>query len=777
MSPIAIQQHRQFSVETPLGEDALLLYRMDGTEALSGLPAYELELLSEHHEIDLDALLGQNITVRMKLNDEVRVFSGYVSRSSQMAPFGRYARYQLTMVPWLWFLTLSTDCRIYQNQSVPEIVKEVLREHGYTDVEERFVATYEPREYCVQYRESCYSFISRLLEDEGIYFYFEHRESTQQLVLCDSPAAHTEFGRYGHQVYLPYAPEGNRSGHVYRWKIERQVQPGQCALRDFDFATPRKDLLVRSGPQDPPAHAHNDLEVFDYPGGYHHHDSGVRRARIRIEELHARQDARQARSVHRGIVPGYRFRLSGHDREDQNVEYLVIGARYQLRSNEFESTVPPEEHLDFDCEFTVIPANKQYRPARVTPRPVVEGPQTAIVVGKSDEEIWTDELAQIKVQFHWDRYGLANETNSGWVRVAQSLADKRSGTIHIPRIGQEVVVAFLEGDPDRPIVTGCVYNGTHRPPFSLPEAKTVSGTKTNSHQGEGYNELSFDDKADQERVTLHAQRDFNARTENDVREWVGNSRHLVVKRDLRESVEVDLHQKVGRDHRERIGRDCHTDIRGKEAKRVAGGLSLSVQGNVTEIFKKCHSEEVTEDYFLKAMNVVLESMGGITLRCGSSSIVLDATGVSITGSALTFDGQMIRLASGPGSPPQEGVAGRVVLPAAPEDPEDVECATPGDDSPESDDSANASARSSTPPFVPGLDPGGEDDPTKTWIEIELLDEDGLPIPGEAYEIHLPDGRLASGTLDENGFARIEGIDPGDCTIHYPNLDELASKPD
>jgi type VI secretion system secreted protein VgrG len=454
------------------------------------------------------------------------------------------------------------------------------------------------------------------------------------------------------------------------------------------------------------------------------------------------------------LTPGFKFKLIDHERKSFNQEYLLAEIRHEGQQPQaLEELADPKEKFSYTNQFISIPSSVVFRPERKTPKPIVKGIQTAVVVGPKDEEIYTDKYGRIKVQFHWDREGKKDDKSSCWIRVASIFAGGQYGAIFTPRIGQEVVVDFLEGDPDQPLITGRVYNADLMPPYTLPDEKTKSTIKTNtSIGGEGFNEIRFEDEKGKEQIFIHAENDEDIRVKNDCREWIGNDRHLVVKRDIVEKVERDKHVKIERDEVSEITRDHHLKISGKEAIEVTGSRSVSVTGDVIEAFKANHSEQVTQNYYVKGMNVVVEGMTGLTIKVGGSFVTLNSGGVFI-------QGPMVMINSG--GAPLAGVAKPAVPPIPP-----LVAAVAADASPGKDVASQAPTHK---------EPTDEEEKKKkSWIEIELVDEEDNPIPGEKYKITLPDGKtVATGTLDENGFARVEGIDPGSCKITFPNLDKDA----
>jgi len=616
------QQNREVEIITPLGTDVLLLRNMTVTEELGRMFTMELELVSTTENLIFEDLLAQNITIRLDLpNDEKRYFNGYISRFSQSGNQGSFAVYQATVHPWLWFLTRTSDCRIFQNKTVPNIVKEVFRNHGYTDFEEKLGNPYRTWEYCVQYRESDFNFVSRLLEQEGIYYYFKHEKGKHTLILSDNYSSHEKIE--GYQT-IPYYPPDDTTVRdeefISNWFISKQIQSGIYALNEYDFERPKTDLKVSSVTIR--EHSVSDFEVYDYPGEYTKTDDGDVYARARIEELHTQYERAQGQSDARGVVTGGLFELSEYPREDQNREYLVVSATHEIHSDDFESTGGGGGSV-YSNSFSVIDSKTPFRPKRTTPKSTVQGPQTAVVVGPSGEEIYTDEHGRVKLQFHWDRYGQADENSSCWVRVGQLWAGKSWGGIHIPRIGHEVIVEFLEGDPDRPIVTGRVYNGQNKPPYELPGFDTISGIKSlSSKGGGGFNELRFEDKKGEEQIFVNAEKNQDIRVKNDHFEIVGNERHLIVKSDQLEHVEGDK----------------HLSVKGDKNEKINGTVSRNIDMDLQEKIGSKHGLEAGSEIHLKAgMNVVIEAGMSITLKAGGGFIVVGPAGVTISGTPVLIN--------------------------------------------------------------------------------------------------------------------------------------------
>ena len=599
--------NRQVEIATPLGDDVLLFESMIATEQLGRLFTFEIDLLSKDADIRLEDVLGQDMTVKVALPDGgTRYFNGYVSRFNQAGMSGNYAAYQATLRPWFWFLTRTADCRIFQNKKVPEIIKEILGEHGFSGlIEDTLSGKYREWEYCVQYRETDFNFLSRLMEQEGIYYFFEHREGKHILVLSDDYGSHATTSGYETIPYYPPDQHDRRErDHISEWLITQEVQPGAYVLNEYDFEKPKANLETKRIIKR--QHVKADFEIFDYPGEYTNAADGENYVRARIEELQAQHEVVSGGGNARGVSVGSLFSLKGYPRDDQNREYLLVSATYQLEMDAYESTGSGGSGPVYSCSFSAIDSKEPYRAPRTTPKPVVQGPQTAIVVGKSGEEIWTDSngYGRVKVQFHWDRYGKSDENSSCWVRVAQVWAGKGWGAIHIPRIGQEVIVEFLEGDPDQPIITGCVYNEDNKPPYDLPNNQTQSGIKSRSTKGgnvDNCNEIRFEDKKDAEEIYIHAEKDFQRVVENNDTLKVGFD-----KKDPGDQA-VDIYN--NRTTTLKQGNDKLTVEKGGHGIKISLGKSET------------------------------EAMKSIELKVGANSVKIDQTGVTIKGTMIKIEGK------------------------------------------------------------------------------------------------------------------------------------------
>jgi type VI secretion system secreted protein VgrG len=594
---------RPVSVTTPLGDDVLQFRSMSGREEVGRLFEYEVELLSKDPSIDLGGLVGQAMTVSLEHAGGQRHFHGVVSRLRLAGDAGNFALYKATLRPWLWRLTLRAGCRIFQNMTVPDIIKAIFREHGLTDFSESLSGTYASREYTVQYRESDFDFVSRWMEREGIYYFFRHESDRHTLVIADAYSAHEVVSGYEDVPYFPRQDMGRRErDHIDVWSVSQELTPSACVLEDFDFTRPKAELLSKLVSQHELADAAR--EIYDYPGAYTESSQGETYARIRVEEYNAQQELTRGEGDARGLAPGALFALSNHPRADQNREYLIVSAEYDMQVLDYESVGDAKGDNVFRCAFSSIPSKVPFRSRSLTPRPRVHGPQTAVVVGKSGEEIWTDEYGRVKLQFHWDREGKSDENASCWVRVAQIWGGTAWGGIHVPRIGQEVIVEFLEGDPDRPIVTGRVYNADNMPPYALPTNQTQSGIKSRSSASgtaDNFNELRFEDKKDSEQVYLQAEKNFDTYVKNDETHTVDHDRKKDIKNDetttvggmRTETVEKDETITIKGKRTETVEKDESITINGARTEKVAKDETITIDGARTE--KVAKDESITID--------------------------------------------------------------------------------------------------------------------------------------------------------------------------------------
>jgi type VI secretion system secreted protein VgrG len=644
------QEGQFFSISTPLGADVLHLRAFAGYEAVSEPFQFSLNMISENAGIDLDSIVGQTVTVTIDLpGQQKRYIHGYVTSFHQLGKDPNQTFYQAEIRPWFWLLTMERNCRIFQNQTVVQIIEGLFGELGFTDFRNALTGTYQQREYCVQYAESVFDFVSRLMEDEGISYFFEHEDGKHNLVMGDSTDAHEPCpGLEVAYFALPSAGDTMYDPEVVTGcSVEQQVVPKKHALEDFNFETPTNDLLVEA------EGSGLDHRVYDYPGDFTLVNDGNTRVDLRVEASEATKHRLRGESYCRAFTPGYSFELSRHYRDDFNRSYVLRRVSHQADAESYTNS------------FEAFRDDVVFRPPRVTPLPRIAGSQTAIVTGKSGEEIWTDSFGRIKVQFHWDQEGQFDENSSCWIRVDQGWAGKQWGGFFLPRIGQEVIVSFLEGDPDRPIVTGSVYNGEQMPPYGLPDEQTKSTLKSLSSKGgsaaENYNEIRYEDKMGEEEFYVQAEKDMNILVKNDrskevqndetntiknnrtttIQEGnetltvsqgdrtvevtagnetytVGGTREATVTGDETRNSEANLTAEVGGNQDLKITGNDDFEVGGNQTGKVTGNQDITVSGNYTLTVSGNLTINVTGNIMLKGMGITTKSDGAMTVNAGGA---------------------------------------------------------------------------------------------------------------------------------------------------------------
>ncbi len=604
------QANTNLQITTPFGADSVLLARFHAEERLSALFRFDLEMVSAERELDFKKILGQGVTVKIKLAaGKFRYFHGIVTRFVQAGRSGKMTSYRAEVHPKLWLLGKTRESRIFQKKKVPEIIQGIFSEHGVTPVEDKLKGTYAKREYCVQYQESDLDFVSRLMEDEGIHYFFKHEDGKHTLVLADDSTAHPPCPNLAKAKYRgEVAPSLAEEDVVASLEIEEQVVAGSYAQGDYNFEMPQTSLLAKVDGKDA------SLKVFEYPGNHAAKGEGEERAKLRLEAEEALAHRIVGTSYCRGMTAGHTFALTEHERGDVNTDYIVAHVAHAATGEEYTNT--------FEAALKKTPL----RPARVTARPLIHGAQTALVTGKSGEEIWTDKYGRIKVQFHWDRLGKKDEQSSCWVRVSQSWAGKGWGTFFLPRIGQEVIVSFLGGDPDRPLITGSVYNAEQTVPYGLPGAQTQSTIKTRSSKGgSAGNELRFEDKKGSEEVLLHAEKDQNFTVKNDFTTKVSHDVVTTVKNDrtttITEGNETLTVKKGNRVVEVTKGDETHK-VKGKREVSVDGDLTTTTKGEVSHTAKKAYTLKIDGD-------LLIDVKGKITIKGGAAIGIKAATEVKV----------------------------------------------------------------------------------------------------------------------------------------------------
>jgi Rhs element Vgr protein len=810
--------------------DQFIVLRYRGTEGLSQLYRFEIELSSDEPEVAFDDVVGKPAILSINAQGGTRFFHGLVSRFEVTNQVNDRTYFRAELVPHAWLLTHRYNSRIFQEMNVQDIIQQVLTDGGIPSDRFRFSlqGNYKLREYCVQYRETDYNFISRLMEEEGIWWMFEQSTSGHVLVMADSAAAYAPVEGDSQLPFVPLSGMNNEDEHVFRFRLGQSVRPGAVVLRDFNFEKPSLNLEAKSD-----VGRDTGLEISDYPGEYTDQNVGANLAKIRAEELESGRILGVGQTSSHRLVPGRTFKLAEHPSDPLNRSYVVTALTHQGKqhtdrsttgTNGYANIIDPRVHQSlvaarqnndqtvrdmadamlqlmskfqpgdptdsravtqwlyhagqlanqvpsvaaalganpltalgipsplensserteieqiYECRFECIPDEVSYRPPRTTPWPKMRGSQTARVVGKGGEEIHTDEYGRVKVQFNWDREGKFDDKSSCWIRVSQGMAGGGYGMMFLPRVGQEVVVDFLEGDPDKPLITGRVYNKDHMPPYSLPDEKTKSVIKTHSSKGGGgSNEVRFEDLKGKEQILIHGEKDLHVRVKNDRVENVDNDHHLTVKSNKFELVKKAKNTEVTLDLNAKVGGKYSLEVGGDAGEKVAGNHSIEAGGNI---------------YLKGGQNIVIEASMGVTMKVGGNFVKVGPEGVTIMGS-------MVMINSGGAAG-----AGQAVALTAPESAIDADEVVAGKDT-------TYSGGGELTQLEPPKEVEGHEF-KQSWIEVQLVDEEGQPVAGEVVEIIGPEGESLGSTLTGNdGVARVLVDKPGNCEISFPNLDASA----
>ncbi|MGP9644662.1 MULTISPECIES: type VI secretion system Vgr family protein [unclassified Halomonas] len=608
----------QFTLTLP-GVDDIAVIDFTHREALSQPFELVLNLASRDGRLDAAELLDREATLTVWQDGEaLRHVHGIVSEFGRGDRGHRRTFYSLVLRPALWRLSLRHNSRVFQKVDPLTIINTLCDERGITDVAFAVTRELPEREYCVQYRETDLAFIERLAAEEGLFYFHEFEESAHRLVFADDPQV---LANVGERTYHSRAGGTAPTRHVRKLSHTARVAAATATLKDYSFKNPAYAQLHEHLGRDVETHGQQmDYEHFDYPGRYKQDASGQPFTRIRLEELRREAITANAESDLPELAPGVRFSLTDHDTQSLNRDWQVVAVHHtgeQPQTLEEDSISSSESGgmTRYFNQVTLIPGDAPWR-ATPNPKPRVDGPQVAFVVGPEGEEIYCDEHGRVKVQFPWDRYAEPNETASCWVRVAQGWAGGGYGSIAIPRIGHEVIVSFLEGDPDQPLVTGRTYHAVNIPPYPLPEHKTRTVLRTQSHKAEGFNELRFEDEAGEEQIWLHAQKDLELLTLNDRIEEIRNDSFLKVHNDRISEIDVDDH---------------HT-VHGNRFEHAEGQQHLTVQGTLHINAGQAWLSESGRELHIKAGHkVVLEAGSELTLNAGGSFLKLDDGGITISG--------------------------------------------------------------------------------------------------------------------------------------------------
>ena len=616
-SPQEQNENVRLLVTTPLDTDVrkFHLVGIEGGEEISGLFHFKLILRTFDEAVDFSKILNNNIVVTVKRDqDPPRLINGLVAGFTQAWSDGRVTFYHAEIRPWLWKLTLTRNSRIFQNMTVPDILSKLFSDLGCTDFKDNTTKTYQQRIYCVQYQETAFDFASRLMEDEGIFYFFEHAKEAHTLVLADDSSAFEACPGGDPVQYREVEP--HMDNLVQTFDYQEQMITTKYAVDDYNFEDPETDLLTEAD-----SGQSGDLRVYEYPAGFTKTNDGETMANLRVDEKELPYKTVTGLGCCRAFTAGCKFTLKDHYRQDYNTDYVLRRLTLEITQDECRD------------EFEAFPADSVFTPPRLTPKPKIYGTQTALVTGKSGEEIWTDEYGRIKVKFHWDQSDEENENTSCWIRTAQVWAGKSWGTMFIPRLGTEVVVSFLNGDPDYPLVIGTVYNASQVLPYTQPDNKNRSTILTRStKQGEAGNEVRFDDAKGSEELYFHAQKDMTVLVENDQNITITQNRNLTVSK-ADETLTVD---QGDRSIAVNKGKETHTNaadfthqVKGDYSLTVDGDLTIDVKGKVT--FKSGDKMDINS-----GADLTIQAGSALTAKSGTDLTVQSGTGLTIkSGTDLT----------------------------------------------------------------------------------------------------------------------------------------------
>lgn len=625
------QASRFISISTSLGKDKLLLTTFAGVESISDPFHFNIVALSTDHAIKPDALIGKEVSIAIK-GKRPKVFHGLISTFSVGdAQSHNMREYKMTMVPWLWLLSKTENRRIFQNKKTIDIVKTVFDDLGFKDYEIKIQGPQSVREYCVQYGESDLDFVSRLMEEEGFFYYFKHTDKKHTLVILDQNGSFEKCTDQG----ITYSRGTTPDNEINTWQHDYEFRKGTWTLNDYNFKEPNKSQLAESLTQSKFTNAKN-FKHYDYPAI---HDLARSRdiAKIRMEVEEVSANIVHGTSTCIDFYAGGLFKVDKHEIKEERGDYLLTTVTHSAQDSSYFAGENGSSY--YHNSFKCIPASVNYRPAKRHDRPIMKGPQSAIVTGPAGEEIYIDEYGRIKVQFIWDREGKKDENTSCYLRVMQSWAGNQWGASFIPRIGHEVIVTFLDGDPDRPIVTGTVYNGANKPVYS---SKTQSGIKTRSTKGasaQNFNELRFEDLKGSEQIFIHAERNLDTEVENDETHTVDHDRTKTIKHDENSTIENDRNKTVNNNQTETIGKNKTISVGNDHSETIDKNMTISVGVDLKESVDGRYLERVAKEYELQAKTITLQAQDRITLQTGSAKIVMNSNGdITISGANINIKG-------------------------------------------------------------------------------------------------------------------------------------------
>lgn len=720
--------------------------RFEVQEAISELFHARIDLCSENADVDITTLVGEPAALEIFSPEGPRYINGIVRSVERQREIDTFTYYAVEIVPAHWLLTKRINTRWFQehncsDMTVPGVIKKVFEIAGIPEDLFHIATqeTHEAREYVVQYRESDFDFVSRLMEEEGMFYYFEHTGEGHKMIIGDSPTAHNDLPNANAFPFRPHRGMGESTQHFQDVLHREEVQIGKVSLDDYNFQQP-------AGPLDASvaADTFTSLEHYDFPGRYTQKSVGDHFANVRLQAFQAEKSRIVLWGDVRLAIPGYKMELQDHPAARYNANYVITsvtqtGSQPQSAAHEAAGAEP----TTYESQVEVLPTDIPFRAPRRTPKPRVRGALSAVVTGPSGEEIYTDKYGRVKVRFHWDREGGFEETSSCWMRVMQGSAGGGYGIFFLPRVGQEVIIDFIDGDPDQPYIAGSVYNNDQMPPYSLPDNKTRSVIKTNSSKGGGGTcEIRFEDKKGEEQLMIFSQKDYHERCENDHVAKVGANQSLVVGGDQMTVVHGSVHRAIDADFLATVGGNFRNEIGGDHALTVGGNMTQSIGGNLG---------------LIAGGSLVLEA-ADITLKAGGSFIKIDSSGVAVSGT-------MIKLNSGGAA----GTHSKVNISTELKGPAEADKGDPGADVTYGGSGEGAGDQVK----VARIGTESEDEQyteESSWIEVVLKDDEGAPVPYERYRVVLPNGRAINGFLDENGYAKVAGIPDGNCEVTFPDLD-------
>jgi type VI secretion system secreted protein VgrG len=655
-----------------LNKDAFELKAFSGREGLSELYEYTLELVSLSDAMRAEQIVDKPVCITILSDGNSQQFIHGIVQAFSVGDTGHhYTKYTLTLVPALRRLTLRHNSRIFQLKTGQEIIETLFKEMGIDDYAFSLGTPLAQREHCVQYRESDFDFISRLAAEEGMFYFTEHSENKHTLVFSDN--THTLKKAPSRLLYNPIGKGVAETTHIRDFAMHKVLSSSSVELKDYSFKNPEYSFAHQHQATEL-GHQHAQYEHYDYPGRYKSDDSGKPFSQYKMEELAKEAIVAHATSDIYGLCTGLKFDLDGHLDPSHNRDWLIVSMTQSGQQNLQHGPQNQEGQTLYSNTLKVIPGHRPWR-ASTNSKPRVDGPQIAKVVGPQGEEIFCDEHGRVKVHFPWDRDSKQDEFSSCWVRVSQGWAGAGYGMIAVPRIGHEVIISFLEGDPDQPIITGRTYHAANQSAYILPNHKTRTIIKTQTHKGEGFNELRLEDEAGQEQIYLHGQKDLDIVINQTRREWVGLDQHHKVGRHLLQMVTENTHSLVGKNITQECGQDQHIKIGRNLTQKVLGAINSFVGGGVVSKIDGAASHliaasqetqiganqrtQVNNESYLQASDIILEASQALTIKGPGGFIKIDSGGITIQGNVVKIN---------EGGSPGKGTAPKPAEPQAPDQP-------------------------------------------------------------------------------------------------------------